>query len=310
MSERRYLVFETGGTKLVAALADAEARLLETRILRRNPDDRAEQSLARLIAAGRELTAGVGLAGVGFGYGGAVNRAERRPMVCLHEAGWEKLDPVATLEAQFRAPVAIENDCKLAALAEACRGAGEGAATVFYMTIGTGIGGGLVRNGEIAALSPLGEAEIGHLIVDPEGPDCACGNRGCLEALCAGPNLPRLYGGGAVSSPRLFELAAAAEPEAGRTLERAAGYLGAALSMVTNLMCPDRIVVGGGLGSAYPSFLEQVERETRQRTVPYFRERVRVVPSALRENVVTQGAALLISSVAAEEGPPRNGGDR
>jgi glucokinase len=299
VSEARFLVFETGGTKLVAALADAEARLLETRILRRGPEDRAEQSLARLIAAGRELASGVEPAGVGFGYGGAVNRAERRPMVCLHEPGWEDLDPVRELEAAFQAPAAIENDCKLAALAEAHVGAGKGAETLFYMTIGTGIGGGLVHKGEIVVLSPLGEAEIGHVIVEPEGPECVCGNRGCLEALCAGPNLPRLHPGGVESSQALFELAEAGDRAAQAALDRAAGYLALALSMVTNLACPDAIVVGGGLGSAHPEFLASIETRTRARTVPYFRGRVRVVPSALRENVVTQGAALLIRAALA-----------
>lgn len=300
MKEARFLVFETGGTKLVAALADGDARLLETRILRRNPGDRAERSLARLIDAGRELAAGVDLRGVGFGYGGAVNRAERRPMICLHEPGWEDLDPVRTLESELGIPAAIENDCKLAALAEAHFGAGRDCETVFYMTIGTGIGGGLVHRGRIVALSPLGEAEIGHVIVEPDGPQCDCGNRGCLEALCAGPNLPRLDPHQRfASSEEIVEKALAGDAAARDLLERASGYLGRALSMVTNLVCPDVIVIGGGLGSAYPRFLELIELRAYANTVPYFRERVRVVSSALRENVVTQGAALLIRGVVA-----------
>ena len=297
MSEARFLVFETGGTKLVAALADAEARLLETVILRRGPEDRAQGSLERLVEAGRGLAAGVQLAGIGFGYGGAVNRAARRPMICLHEPGWEELDPVTLLEEEFQTPAAIENDCKLAALAEATLGAGREAETVFYVTIGTGIGGGLVHRGSIVALSPLGEAEIGHVVVDPDGPECECGNRGCLEALCSGPNLPRLHPGGAASSKELFDLAEAGDPAARATLERAAGYLGRAFSMVANLACPDVIVVGGGLGSAYPDFLKRVEEKTRTWTVPYFRERVRVTPSALREHVVASGAALLARQI-------------
>jgi glucokinase len=293
VSEARFLVFETGGTKLVAASADAEARLLETRILRRNPEDRAERSLQRLIETGRELAAGQTLRGIGFGYGGAVNRAARRPMICLHEPGWEDLDPVTLLEAEFGAPAEIENDCKLAALAEARLGAGRGKQTVFYITIGTGIGGGIVHKGSIAALSPLGEAEIGHVVVDPDGPPCDCGNRGCLESLCAGPNLPRLHPGRGASSQQLFQLAANGDETAQATLDRAAGYLGLALSMVANLIAPDVIVVGGGLGASYPDFLRRIEQKTRALTVPYFRERVRLVPSALREHVVTQGAALL-----------------
>ena len=297
MSEARFLVFETGGTKLIAALADSEARLLETVILRRDPEDRAERSFSRLLEAGRKLASGVSLQAIGFGYGGAVNRAARRPMICLHEEGWEDLDPVATLEAEFGAPAAIENDCKLAALAEATLGAGRGAETVFYVTIGTGIGGGLVHKRSIVALSPLGEAEIGHVVVDPDGPACDCGNRGCLEALCAGPRLPRLHADRPASSHELFELADAGDPAARAALDRAAGYLGLALSMVANLVCPDVIVAGGGVGSAYPSFLEQIEAKTRRWTVPYFRDRVRVVPCALRENVVASGAALLARQV-------------
>ena len=297
MSAARFLVFETGGTKLVAAIADGEARLIETAILRRGPEDRAEQSLTRLIEAGRGLCGDARLAGIGFGYGGAVNRAARRPMVCLHEAGWEDLDPVTLLESEFQVPAAIENDCKLAALAEATLGAGRGAETVFYVTIGTGIGGGLVHQGSIVALSPLGEAEIGHLVVDPDGPVCDCGNRGCLEALCSGPNLPRLYSGGHASSQELFALAAAGDATAIAAVDRAAAYLGQAFSMVANLICPDVIVVGGGLGSAYPDFLALIEEKTRARTVPYFRERVRLAPSGLRELTVTQGAALLARGV-------------
>jgi glucokinase len=293
VNEARFLVFETGGTKLVAALADAEAQLLETRILRRNPADRAEQSFARLIEAGRELASGLRLSGIGFGYGGAVDRAARRPLICLHEPGWEDLDPITRLEEEFRTPAAIENDCKLAALAEATLGAGRGAETVFYVTIGTGIGAGLVHRGSIVALSPLGEAEIGHVIVDPDGPECDCGNRGCLEALCSGPNLPRLYAGSPATSQEIFDLAERGDPAAAAALERAADYLAAAFSMVANLMCPDVIVVGGGLGGVHPGFLQTVEAKTRSRTVPYFQRRVRVTPSALREQVVAQGAALM-----------------
>jgi glucokinase len=219
-------------------------------------------------------------------------------MICLHEPGWEDLDPVTALEEAFGAPAAIENDCKLAALAEATLGAGRGRQTVFYVTIGTGIGGGLVHQGAIVALSPLGEAEIGHIVVDPEGPECDCGNRGCLEALCAGPRLTRLYPGGVASSKELFDLAEAGDTAARATLDTAAGYLGQAFSMVTNLTSPDIIVVGGGLGSAYPAFLRRIEVKTRIWTVPYFRERVRVTPSELRQNVVATGAALLARQIA------------
>mgnify|MGYP005859649823 CR=1 FL=1 len=302
MIDVRLLAFETGGTKLVVALTDAEANLIETRVLRRAEADRAETSLARLLDAGRALLAGARPTAVGFGYGGAVDRERRRPLVCLHEPGWEALDIVAAVEAEFGAPVALENDCKAAALAEARLGAGRGAESVFYATIGTGIGGGFVRDGRIAAFGPRGECEVGHVVVEPGGPECDCGNRGCLEALCAGPRFPRLYRGGAdgLAAREIFERAAAGDAEAERALDRAADYLGRAFGSIANLLCPQRIVAGGGLGSAYPAFLEQVERRMEAYTVPYFRGRARVVPGTLGESVVTRGAALLARELASK----------
>ena len=122
MTDARYIVFETGGTKLVAGLADADGRLITTRILDRQHDDRAEQSLERLIDCGLELreTAQLGGAtfrGIGFGYGGGVDRIAQRPLACMHEEGWEDLDALDFLKRAFGLPAVIENDCKLAALA-------------------------------------------------------------------------------------------------------------------------------------------------------------------------------------------------
>ena len=141
-----YLVFETGGTKLVAGVAGADRRIVETIVLRRGEHDTAETSLSRLIQAGHQLrdkheAAGRGFAAVGFGFGGVVRRSAREAYRCLHESGWEEIRVAERIEQEFGLPVAVENDCKLAALAEAHFGAGRGARTVFYITIGTGVGG-------------------------------------------------------------------------------------------------------------------------------------------------------------------------
>jgi glucokinase len=321
MSEGGYLVFETGGTKLVAGIAGPDCRILDTRILFRDAGDRAPQSFFRLVEAGRELKAaherqGGTLQAVGFGFGGIVRRSTRDPFLCLHEQGWEQVRVVETLEREFGVPVAVENDCKLAALAEAHCGAGKGYRTVFYMTIGTGVGGGIVRDGRIQAMSDVGEAEIGHIVVLPDGPPCWCGGRGCVESICSGPGISQLAGyvaehgtslwkssrlSGKYShaqrapSKEIFDAWQARDKFASAVVETAAGHLATAIAAAVNLLAPDIFIVGGGVGAGNEPFLELVARTARPRIVTYFREAFHIVPSALKEQVVTQGAAILAS---------------
>ncbi len=323
----RYLTFETGGTKLVAAVAAADTRLLETRRIARGPDDRAEQSFARLLELGAELraaheTGDARFRAVCLGFGGTVDRVARRPHRCLHEDGWESIDVVERLEATFELPAAIENDCKLAALAEAHFGAGRGARTVLYITLGTGVGGGLVTNGEIVRLGPIGEAEIGHIVAQPDGPLCCCGGRGCVEAMCSGPGISRLAAWmaerdperwnrsrlsgdsespsspGSLSSPDYFAAQAAGDPFASAVIERSSDALAFALAAAVNLTAADAVVLGGGVAFGNPSFVDRVREKTLPWIVSYFRERCRITSSELREGVVTQGAALLARTPA------------
>ena len=276
MSEAFYLVFETGGTKLVAGVAGADCRILETTILHREATDRAEKSFRRLIESGHQLKKkheerGRSFRAIGFGFGGTVRRSRREPHRCLHEQGWEGLPIAATLEKEFALPVSMENDCNLAALAEAHFGAGQGRRTVFYVTLGTGVGGGIVRDGRIQAFGDIGEAEIGHIVVFPEGPPCWCGGQGCVESVCSGPGMSQLAAwlseqnldlwaqsdlaqsyssAGEVSSKTLMENWAAGEPFSSEVIDRAAGYLGSALAAAVNLVSPEVIVVGGASAGA------------------------------------------------------------
>lgn len=332
-SDTGYLVFETGGTKLVAGIAGSDLRIGRTEILYRSPQDRAPQSLARLIEAGKKLLregehAGTRFRAIGFGFGGTVDRSTGEPHNCLHEEGWEDLNVVETLKAEFQLPVAVENDCKLAALAEAHFGAGRGARTVFYVTLGTGVGGGIVSNGRIQALGDLGEAEIGHVVVAPDGPPCWCGGRGCVEAVCSGPGMSRLAGWIAdespslwatsklrrdtesaekVSSKQLMAQRQAGDAFAAEVVDRSAGYLATALGAAINLISPQVVVVGGGVGAGNPPFLELVAEKVHPLVVVFFRDRYRIAPSELREQVVTQGAAILaaqhVEAAAASSAP-------
>jgi glucokinase len=182
------------------------------------------------------------------------------------------------------------------------------------MTVGTGVGGGIVRNGEIQTMSDLGEAEIGHVVVAPDGPPCWCGGRGCVEAVCSGPGLSQLSGwmaeqdpvawrgsslaGGfasaaQASSKDLMLAWEAGDPFAGVVIDRAAGYLSSAGAAAINLITPGVFGAGGGVGTGNERFLQLVRDKVRPQVVPYFREHYRLVPSELREHAVPQGAAIL-----------------
>lgn len=318
MSNPAYLAFETGGTKLVAGVAGTDLRLLETRTIYREPADDARDSLRRLIDLGHELkkaheASGLTFRGCGLGFGGYVRRSDRRPLANLHEPGWGELDVANLLEAEFSIPASVENDCKLAALAEAHFGAGRGQRTVFYMTLGTGVGGGIVRDLRIVEMSDVGEAEIGHVVVLPGGPLCACRNRGCVEAVCSGPGLrelakwvaanePGLLGAtevqaraAGVSSEDLMAAWRAGDPFATHVIKKAAGCLASAVAATINLLAPNVFVIGGGVASGNPSFVDLVRERTAPLVAPCFRGNYEVLLSLLGDQVVTQGAAILAS---------------
>ena len=310
-----YLAFETGGTKLVAGIAGRDTRLSRMVVVGRAKDDRAPESFRRLVAAAEALLADEGidsshLQAIGFGFGGTVRRSANCPDLCLHEDGWEDVDVAGELEQRFGIPVHVENDCKLAALAEAHFGAGVGARSLFYITLGTGVGGGFVVDGQILALGDLGEAT---------GPECCCGNRGCVEAVCSGPGLSNLcrllaeqhpleWGSSAlaghchepvqVASELIIRGWEAGDRFAERVVVQASERLAAALAATINLLVPERVVVGGGLGTSSPKLLDLVRELTQPMVVPYFRQSYSLVGSALREGAVTQGAAILASQRA------------
>ena len=308
MSTDHYLVFETGGTKLVAGVAGPDAKLVEVEVFPRVVTHRGEQSLARLIEAGQELRTkyeaeGTAFAAIGFGYGGGFDRATGHPLVCLHEPGWEDIHIAARLEEAFGLPATVDNDCKVAALGEAHFGAGRDAQSVFYVTLGTGIGGGFVRDGRIVQLSPRGECELGHIQVLPQGPPCVCGGSGCLEALSSGPGMHAtagwLNGGDSPfrDSREIMQAWRAGDALAARTVEIAANGLAHGLAAVVSLFAPELIVIGGGLGAGNPDYLAQVELRTRPLITPYFRNHWRMAVSELGEQAVTQGAAVLAARV-------------
>lgn len=297
MKRRAFLAFESGGTKLVASLTDDQGNVLDYRRSARPAANRAVDTLRQLIEMGHSLrdrwsAEDWQVDAIGFGFGGLVRRATRQAYLCLHESGWEQMDAHRELVTAFGVPVFVENDCKVAALAEARCGAGRGAESMFYATIGTGVGGGFVRKGHICELEDGGEAEVGHLCAEPGGALCGCGRRGCVEAICSGPGMWQLGRHRFASTADIFTAWEHGDPEATAIVERCAGHMARALGTVMALLHPHRIVLGGGVASGNPRYVDRIRQLTDELVVSYFRPEFDLRVAELGELVVSQGAAL------------------
>lgn len=194
-------------------------------------------------------------------------------------------------------------------------GAGAGHRTVFYITLGTGIGGGIVQDGRILNFGDAGEAEIGHMVIMPhDGFACPCGNKGCLETVAAGPGMVVFakklakdhagdWKGNAIAQRVIHDkkftakdLMAGYEQMdlfASVTLRVIATFIGQALGGMIQLINPEVIVFGGGVGASSERYVKLIEEVTQQFVMPTLRGHCKFVQTVLRENVVTQGAALL-----------------
>ncbi|MBC7098925.1 ROK family protein [Candidatus Bipolaricaulota bacterium] len=301
--ERLILALDFGGTKLAAALAMPGRQGFLAKVASPSPPGKsaeADRKIALELAA--RVLAGRKPAAVGASFGGPVQAEEGRVILSHHVPGWEGFPLAEWLEERFGAPAVVENDANSGALGEWAFGAGRGTKVFLYVTVSTGIGGGWILNGEVYHGADGLAGEIGHLVVDPEGPVCACGRRGCLEEIASGPAIARrarelLARGEASTLQDLPELtarevaraAAAGDPVAGRVLRGAAQALGCALAQAITLMNPERIVLGGGV--ARSGFLNWVREEARKAAPP--QARVEVVLARHPSTAPLLGAAVL-----------------
>jgi glucokinase len=217
------------------------------------------------------------------GFGGPVDFAAQRVALSTHVGGWRDFPLVEHLRDLLGGiPVAMDNDANAGALGEAHYGAGRGYSPLFYMTLSTGIGGGIYSNGQVWRGADSYAGEIGHLTVRPDGPECLCGSFGCLERLCCGLWLERDRGKPAK------ELMMDAEFVRGYVRDLALG-----LKACIMLLNPARIVVGGGIAKAGARLFDPLRAELRRVITSWLAARIDVVPAALSDDSVLYGALAL-----------------
>ncbi len=262
---------DIGGTKLATVVADKGGRIL-SKVRKPTHAERGPDYALRLLfdMVGETLQlADVpqhAVDAIGVSCGGPLDTETGIVYSPPNLPGWDALPLKSTLESEFQVPVRIENDANACALAEFRFGGGRGYDALLYMTMSTGIGGGIVINGEIYHGANDCAGEVGHQILLPNGPRCGCGKQGCLEALCSGPAIARraqdalrkqretgattalltLTDGeiGAVKSEHVLQAAQAGDPLALDIVEETAYYMGWGIANAVNILNPDIVLLG------------------------------------------------------------------
>jgi glucokinase len=196
-------------------------------------------------------------------------------------------------------PVLLENDANAAAFGEYWRGAGEGCSSMVLLTLGTGVGGGLVLGGELWRGADGMAGEIGHITVEPGGRTCRCGNAGCLETYASATGIVESYRELAgieevVSAEEVHRRAHEGDANARQSYREAGRSLGLAFAALVNLLNPERIVIGGGVLPAWDLFMPAAEHEMRRRAFVAPASSVRLAPAALGDLAGVTGAAGLL----------------
>lgn len=273
---------DIGGTKIAVGLVGADGTVLvrtDTPIhVERGPAD----ALARIVSILRKQLQETGrkVAGIGIGCTGPVNPISGELEDVNTLPGWQGWNPVQQLSAELGVTAAMENDADAALLAESRWGAGQGSSgkprpNQIFVTVGTGIGVGILLDGQVYRGANGSHPEAGHHIIEPSGPLCTCGAHGCWESLAAGPAMEQWFaktsGGVKLDAKQIFARARAGDPTARSAVQREARYLGLGLANLVSILMPEVIVLGGSIMQSADLLLEDVRAtiERNCRLVPY-----------------------------------------
>lgn len=291
------LAFDLGGTDLKAALVTPHGAIVAfTRTPSRVEED-AEGPLRAMDEARDPLVGpGVVVRAVGVGSPGAVDPLDGSLVGrTAHLPHWDSFPLRARVEDRYGLPAVADNDANLAALAEHRLGAARGARVSLTVTIGTGVGCGIVVDDRVLHGARGGAGELGHLPLGTTGLRCACGVRGCVEPEMGGEGIAaraRSIGLECPDAASVFAFAAKGEMRARGIVEHMADRLGAALATAVNLLNPEVIVIGGGVGQAGAALLEPLGLALDRYALASHRRGLRVVPAALGERAGVTGAGL------------------
>lgn len=312
------LAVDIGGTKLATAIIDSAGSVRGKEWSPIPPSKQPDEVIAKLFDMVRRSLETVGLspqeiAGIGIGSPGPLDSVRGLITQPPNLPGWVDIPLRARFEAEFGAPTLIQNDASLAGLGEHWLGAGQGVSDSVYMTVSTGIGGGIVVGGRLLEGATGNGAEVGHMTIQSDGPRCGCGNYGCLEALASGTAIAHratelleqgvepgsslhalLTAGQAVTGRSVVEAAAKGDPLAQSVTHEAYTYLGIGIANLVNIFNPSRVILGGGVSKAGEPLFRRVREVVNERALRPSAGVVEIVPAALADDSVLLGAAFSV----------------
>ncbi len=317
ISKKYKIGVDVGGTNVKIALVDKTGSIVYSDTVPTRAEMGYEYTISNIITAIRNVMKESkitkdSIEGIGFGFPGQIDCDNGIVRLAPNIPGWVNIPIADIISKEFSIPVKVDNDVRCAALAELNYGAGKGAKNLVCITVGTGIGSGLIVNGKLVRGASNAAGEIGHIKLQMEnGPLCGCGDYGCLEAFASGPAIVAMaeeyIKGGKSTKYRelakteitpyvVAEAAKQGDVVAKKIFEIMGNYIGIGLASVVNLLNPEKIVIGGGVADAGDLLFNPIKETLKKRTMPIQGSAVKVVHAELGNTAGVIGASLLIEN--------------
>lgn len=290
MNSPEVIGIDLGGTAMKLGRFSIDGHLLEDQQLQTPQPATPGAVCVALVEAIEALDPDRRASIVGIGLPGPMDVEARVARVCINLPGWEEVPLADWLEPRLQRRVTLANDGNCALVGEAWKGAAKGYSDVVMLTLGTGVGGGVMLSGQLFTGHNGAAAEPGLIGLDPEGPPCNSGNRGSLEQFASISALRRLWDG---DPAELAALAANGDAEAQAVWSRYGSTLGVGISSLVYMFTPELVLVGGGISGAATHFLPSVRKEVAQRVQAMSRQGLRIDVCALGNGAGRLGAARL-----------------
>lgn len=314
------LGIDLGGTKILAAVVDDRGAIVGMAKKKTRADlgpdaviQRIVETASKALAAAK--TSAKNVAGIGIGAPAPVDYETGVVYSAPNLPGWDEIPLGARLQAEFGVPVRVDNDVNLGTFGEFSLGAGRGCQHMVGIFVGTGVGGGIIVDGQLHRGFRYAAGEIGHMIVQPQGPLCSCGKQGCLEAFASRTAIERFVRAaleegrqsvvaelmaadeGRLTSSAIKQALLAGDPVMVQAIEQAQLYLGLLVANLVNALDPEMVVFGGGVVEALGDAFLQPIRDLAPANYLQQRgaDRIRIVPATLGDHAGVLGAAALIA---------------
>lgn len=295
---------DVGGTNIKLGLVSSSGRIIaKTNLVTKTYIHHPRHLIDALVAAIRALIQENGktikdIAGIGIGLPGLIDVSQGNVIFMPNIPGWKNIPLRRIIQTQLKLPVFIDNDVNLVALGEWKLGAGKRYKNLVCITLGTGVGGGLVLNGELYRGEGFVAGEIGHIPLNERGPGCNCGGIGCFERYVGNHILmakaAKMFNKKNIRIEDVFDLANRGDVRAVRFWRETATHIGNALIGVINLLNPRLIVIGGGVANNYKFLEKTIQKVIRRRAMKIQRDMVRIVRARLGDEAGILGAHILV----------------